>query len=257
MPLILFDPLWPPSPGPDDPPLDYTGDPPGGPPTPPPPPSPPPAPPPAGVTPGVVLPPTPRPVPRSAPTNLPLPEIEEVPRYMAADYAAGERGLMPRGRLWPQEADTVQGAVLTAIGAMFERTDAAANTLLAGSLPGELTVMMSEWEATLGLPDPCAGGTPTFAQRCDQIRGRFVGAGGQSRQHFIDFAAALGFTISITNYPPCRAGISVAGSPVCGDEAAYLLGVHIDAVTGDLPTDVLKCELEAIQPAEATLIFLN
>ena len=146
---------------------------------------------------------------------------------------------MPRGRLWPQEADTVQGAVLAAIGKMFERTDAAATTLLAGTLPGALTDMLPEWEATLGLPDPCAGDNPTIEQRLDQVRGRFVGAGGQSRQHYIDFAAALGFTISITN-----------GAP-------FVWNVTIVANAGALSNDVLKCELEAVQPAEGTLVFLN
>jgi len=164
---------------------------------------------------------------------------------------------MPRGRLWPQQPGTVQEAVRLAIGKTFERSDGDANMLLETSLPGSLTPLLPEWEATLGLPDPCAGAAPTFAQRCDQVRGRFVNAGGQSRQHFIDFAAALGFTISITNYAPFRVGISTVGNAVAGDEVIFTWGVTIDAVTGDLPIAVLKCELEAIQPAEGTLIFLN
>lgn len=212
---------------------------------------------PAGVPPGAVLPPTPRPVPRRAPTNLPIPVVAQVPRYVAADYAVAARGLMPRGRVWPQEPGTVQEAVREAVGKSFERSDGAASMLLGSSLPGQLAPLLPEWEATLGLPDPCAGASPTFAQRCDQVRGRFVNAGGQSRQHFTDFAAALGFEITIENYAPFRVGISTAGSPVSGDEVAFVWGVTIDAVTGDLPIAVLKCELEAVQPAEGTLIFLN
>lgn len=212
---------------------------------------------PAGVAPGTVLPPTPRPVPRRAPTNLPIPVVDGIPRYAAADYGGAALGLMPRGRLWPQQPGTVQEAVRLAIGKTFERSDGDANMLLETSLPGSLTPLLPEWEATLGLPDPCAGTAPTFAQRCDQVRGRFVNAGGQSRQHFIDFAAALGFMISITNYAPFRVGISTVGNPVADDDVAFVWGVTIDAVTGDLPIAVLKCELEAIQPAEGTLIFLN
>ncbi|WP_443024481.1 putative phage tail protein [Sphingomonas sp. Ant H11] len=79
--------------------------------------------------------------------------------------------------------------------------DAAANSILAGSLPGSsLSGFIPEWEATLGLPDPCAGDAPTVQQRCDQIRARFVGGGGQSRQHYLDMAKTLGFTITITNF---------------------------------------------------------
>lgn len=250
---------WTDDPPGDDGPPDYGGPPPPpSPPSPPAPPAPPPAPPPpAGVTPGVVLPPAPRPVPRQAPTSLPLPTVYVHPRYHAIDYAAAAQALMPRGRAWPQEPDTVQSRLRSAIGLTFERSDGHAGMLLAGALPGALTPLLPEWEATLGLPDPCAGASPTIAQRLDQVRGRFVGAGGQSRQHFIDFAAALGFVISITNYAPCRAGISTAGCLVSGDEVSFVWGVTIDEVTGNLATDVLKCELEAVQPAEGTLIFLN
>lgn len=214
-------------------------------------------PPPAGVTPGAVLPPTPRPVPRFAPTALAVPTPDPVSLMTVDDYAEGLRRLMPRGLLWPEEPDTVQTSVLRALARSFQRTDAAAMTLLSGTLPGSPTTMLPEWEATLGLPDPCAGTNPTIAQRLDQVRGRFVGAGGQSRQHFIDFAAALGFDISITNYAPFRVGISTAGNPVAGDDVTFVWGVTVNAITGDLPVDVLKCELEAVQPAEGTLIFLN
>lgn len=251
--MALQEPIFDTGPGYDGPPnytpIDPTA------PTPPPIPTAPP--PPAGFAPGAVLPPTPRPVPRRAPTNLPVPSVDGMPRYQAADYAAAARGLLPRGRAWPQDSGTVQEAARLAIGKTFERSDGAANMLIETSLPGTLTPLLPEWEATLGLPDPCAGAAPTFAQRCDQVRGRFVNAGGQSRQHFIDFAAALGFEITITNYAPFRVGLSPAGNAVAGDEVTFVWGVTIVSITGDLPVDVLKCELEAVQPAEGTLIFLN
>ena len=209
----------------------------------------------SGVAPASVA--VPIPVPRRAPTNLPVPALVPDPRFAVADYAAAARALMPRGLAWPMDPDTEQSRTLLAIAAMFERSDGYANALLKGALPGEPTPLLPEWEATLGLPDPCAGENPTLEQRLNQVRGRFVGAGGQSRQRFIDFAAALGFTIRITNYAPFRAGLSTIGNPLASDEWSFVWGVTIVETTGALPVDALICELEAIKPAETTLILLS
>jgi len=208
------------------------------------------------VTPGVPAASLPVPVPRIAPTRLPVPPLEPRPRYQAEDYAGAARALLPTGRVWPS-GDTVQGQVFHALGQTFVRSDGIASALLETSLPGAATSLLPEWEATLGLPDPCAGANPSIEQRLDQVRGRFVGAGGQSRQRFIDFAAALGFTITITNYAPFRAGLSTVGNPIASDDWTFVWGVTILATTGALSADVLHCEIEAVKPAETTLIFLE
>lgn len=210
---------------------------------------------PASATGAVVR--VPVPTPRSAPTSLPVPPLVDKPRFGVADYAGAARALMPRGLAWPTDADTEQSRMLAAIATTFSRSDGRANALLYGSLPGASTPLLPEWEATLGLPDPCAGTNPTIAQRLDQVRGRFVGVGGQSRQRFIDFAAALGFTINIKNYAPFRAGLSTVGNPLASDAWSYVWGVTIVQTTGALPVKALMCELEAIKPAETTLILLT
>lgn len=178
-------------------------------------------------------------------------------RYSAADYASAAAALMPRGRVWPAGNDSVQHRLLDGLARTFERSDAAASELLAGSLPGRSAQSIKEWEGTLGLPDPCAGPNPSIDQRLDQIRGRFVGAGGQSRQRFIDFAAALGFVITITNYAPFRAGLSTIGNPLASDAWSFVWGVTVVETTGALGVEVLRCEFEAVKPAETTLIFLQ
>lgn len=164
---------------------------------------------------------------------------------------------MPRGRVWRDDPDSVQGLILGGIAASFERSDATASAILAGSLPGAAeSYFLPDWEAALGLPDPCAGTTPTFAQRRDQVRARFIGSGGQSRQRFIDYAATLGFIITITNFAPFRVGHSTVGQPLAGDAWTFVWGVDVVSNPGGLSTDVLKCELDAIKPAETTVILL-
>lgn len=210
-----------------------------------------------GATPAPInAPPSPT-TPRRARTALPVPVVVGQARYAAADYASAGRALMPRGRAWPDDQASVQARLLAALAQVFARSDADGQAVLGGALPGALTPMLPEWEATLALPDPCAGGVPTLPDRLAQVRGRFVGAGGQSRAALIAFAAALGFTITLTNYAPFRVGQTTVGQPLAGDEWRFVLGVRIVANPGGLPVDVLLCELETVKPAEMTLLLLN
>ncbi len=220
-------------------------------------------------TPVPTPPPSPTPAPPRNPPPIPLPALPQpqlpappapigVARNSAAEYAAVARALLPRGRVWPDDPTSVQGKVLAAIGAMCARIDAAAQSILAGSLPGSpLSGFVPEWEATLDLPDPCAGDSPTFQQRRDQIRARFIGGGGQSRGFYIDFAAALGFVIAITNYAPFRCGLSSIDVAITDDRWSFVWGVRVIANPGGLPTELLLCELNAIRPAGTSIFLLS
>lgn len=224
---------------------------------------------------GLAPPPTtnaPAPPPTSTPTSpssvptptpaLPTPILPAppdpvgLPQFVADDYAEALRGLLPRGRVWPTDPSSVQQMVLEGLGKTFERSDAAGMAILAGAVPGSpLSGFLPEWEATLGLPDPCLGTSPTFAQRFAQVGARFVAIGGSSRANLIAFAAALGFTITVTSYSATHPGPS--GFGFTGAEWNFVLGITVLANTSGLANSVLQCELDAIKPAETTIILLN
>lgn len=199
------------------------------------------------------------PIPQRAPTSLPAPSLDGEARYSVEDYAAALAALLPRGRAWPDDPDSTQQAVLRGLAASLERLDADASGLLATSLPGSISPMLPEWEATLGLPDPCLGGTPSFADRAAQVASRFGTQGGLSRQRYIDFAAALGFDITITTYSPFRVGrtpidnANAIGSP----DWYFVWGVTVVDNHGGLAPSVLMCGLERIKPAETKVILLS
>lgn len=179
-------------------------------------------------------------------------------RFTRADYAGALLALFPRGGVWNEGPDSEQGKVRTALGATFERVDADASNLLALSLPGDNPDLLTEWEATLGLPDPCIGPDATLEQRQASVRARFLGsAGGQSRSRYIAYAAELGFEITITNFQPFRVGRSTVGMPLYSDAWTFVWGVTIVANHGDLSPDVLLCEFDAMKPAETTVILLS
>lgn len=176
-------------------------------------------------------------------------------RFSSKDYATAARALMPRGRAWPDDPGTVQSKLLGALAGTFERNDAAASDLLDHGLPGDNPELLAEWEASLGLPDPCAGPNATEAQRRDQVRARFAGGGGQSRGRYIEYARELGFDVEIVNHAPFRAGHSRIGSPLASDAWTFVWTVRVIANRGGLSPGVLACELNAIRPAETTIII--
>lgn len=178
-------------------------------------------------------------------------------RFSASDYARCILALLPFGRAWLKDAGSVQAQTSMALSPSFERVDSAASNLLALSLPGENADLLEEWESSLGLPDPCAGPNPTTAQRAAQVKARFVGGGGQNRARFIDYAATLGFEIEIVNYSPFRAGRSTCGNPCASNAWTFVWGIRVLANTSGLSSDVLLCELEAIKPAETTVVLLS
>ncbi|MES1996988.1 MAG: putative phage tail protein [Pseudomonadota bacterium] len=209
------------------------------------------------------------PAPPSRPPPVPLPALPKpqlpappapvgVARYSEDDYTDVALSLRPRGRVWSLDPNGVQARVFRGVAKTLVALDAAANSILAGSLPGSsLSGFIPEWEATLGLPDPCAGDAPTVQQRCDQIRARFVGGGGQSRQHYLDMAKTLGFTITITNFSPFRVGHSSINEPINDERWTFIWGVTIVSNFGGAPIDVLLCELAAGRPAGTDIILLS
>ena len=132
--------------------------------------------------------------------------------FSTDDYQKALQALIPTGRAWTRDPKAVQAAVLRAIAASFQRSDNDALALLRGAFPKTATIMLTEWEKTLGLPDDCSiGEVDTIAKRQSAIVSKLISTGGQSKSYFISIAAAMGYTISIKEYRQARAGLSVCG----------------------------------------------
>lgn len=194
------------------------------------------------------------------------------PTLLAANFLSAIQALLPRGQVWPRDQDAVQTKVLSGLAPSYERNTARANYLLVDAFPGTALELLPEWEATLGLPDPCAGPAPTLQQRRAQVIARISNTGGQSVAFFIEFAKSLGYDITVTQFAPFRAGQNSAGDAVNSEAWAYAWQVNAPAVTvsyfragrscaGDsLATwgnTVLACEIGALKPAHTQVIVAN
>lgn len=191
------------------------------------------------------------------------------PRYTDADYLAGLLDLLPTGAIWPRDPDSVQVQSLAPLVKTYTRNGGRAADLLTDARPVAPVELLPEWQRSLGLPDPCAGVSPSLETEQQQVAARFVASGGQSIAYYVGVAAALGYPISITMFRPFGAGMAV-GQPLYGTDWAHAWQVNAPtfnvasfsaghSAAGDplasWGNTVLQCELQRLAPAHTVLLF--
>jgi uncharacterized protein YmfQ (DUF2313 family) len=194
-------------------------------------------------------------------------------RNSAADYADVLRKLLPRGRVWTREDEGTQAAVLDALAVTSESIDSEALTLIAAGFPATGDQLLPEWDATLGLPDPCFGPFANDDENRQQVVAKLISTGGQSIPYFESLALSLGYEIVITEYT-AHTVISPVTMPIFGMDWPFTWEVEIIGTPGVLwhtvdgpveeplsflgttPTEqVLECLLRRYAPAHTVLIF--
>jgi uncharacterized protein YmfQ (DUF2313 family) len=185
-------------------------------------------------------------------------------------YAEQLDALLPQGAAWQRESDARMRDLTRGLGEELSRVDARGDDLLSEVLPSTTVEMLIDWERVAGLPDPCVPEGQTIQERRNALLARLAGTGGQSRQFFIDLAASLGFTITITEFRPFRAGISRAGDALYSEEWLYVWRINapettviefragVSAVGEPLRkwgNELLECVFNRIKPAHTVLLF--
>ena len=139
-------------------------------------------------------------------------------RRSGEDYREAFLELLPQGQAWPKRAlDSVLFQTVDGLTNYWGFVDGRAADLLERESDPRATVeLLPDWERNFGLPDPCYTTPQTVAARQVALVQRMTLLGGQSRQWFIDAAAQLGYSITITEYRPFMVGIDR-----CGDNRVY------------------------------------
>lgn len=192
------------------------------------------------------------------------------PNYQASDFLSVIHALMPRGLAWPKSATAVMSQVMSGLSPTWQRHTEQNNNLLIDAFPATSVQLLPEWEAALGLPDPCAGESPTLQGRQAQVVARFAGSGGQSVPYFVQYAQTLGYAITITEFVPFRAGQSRAGAScgVVGWAFTWQVNSALNTITyfraslsaageplASWGNTVLQCEINEIKPAHTLVNF--
>ena len=189
----------------------------------------------------------------------------------AAAYLSALLALLPRGRVWPRDPDSVLVRSLSGLAPVYERSDSQACNLLVDAFPSTAVQLLPEWESTLGLPDPCLGPAPTIAARQAVVVAKLTSRGGQSPAYFVRLAKELGFDVTVQEYAPAHAGSARCGQPALG--IAWAHAWSVTSALGPITTAtcgvshcgdplrswanvLLECQLRETEPAHARLFFL-
>jgi len=190
--------------------------------------------------------------------------------FSTDDFRRAILQLMPQGPAWTRAPDGLASLLANAWGAGFARNSARAENLLVDAFPASTIELLPEWEASLGLPDPCAGESATLGQRRSQVVARLSDNGGASVAYFTAFALALGYSITITEYAPSRSGVLKSGDALLNEGWASCWLVVGPSVTEILARSglfasgealmtwsngPLRCEIEARNPSHLILRF--
>lgn len=192
------------------------------------------------------------------------------PIYSKQDYTQALMSLLPRGRAWAKETTSVMYTSLSFIGATYARLNIRSANLLVDAFPKTTVELLPEWESALGLPDPCLGPAPTLQERRGQVVARFANVGGQSVIYITQFAANLGYDISIKQFAPFRCGESRCGDQLGGEEWFFTWSIQSalneikyfrtgQSTAGEplrkWSNEVLECEIINIAPAHTHVLF--
>ncbi|MCE8027553.1 DUF2313 domain-containing protein [Halomonas daqingensis] len=186
----------------------------------------------------------------------------------ASDYHGILDALAPPGQALPRDPGSSWQRLLAARAEAFRRVDGRADTLLEEADPRTAYDLLSDWERTFGLPDPCVSGEQTVAERRGALLRALTGTGGASRAYFIELAAALGYEIAIEEYTAHTVGATVdhplygiawrwawtaRGPKVTVNYLAVNSGV--DEPLASWGNERLECVFNRAKPAHTHLIY--
>lgn len=188
------------------------------------------------------------------------------------DYLRQMQALLPPGPAWSKDDDALLTRMLGALAAELARVDSRVRQLVDEDDPRMAAELLLDWERVAGLPDTCvalSGQTQSIAQRRAALVARLTMLGGQSKAYFIALAASLGYTVTITEFRPFRAGQSRSGDPVATNwQFAWQVNAPLNTVTplragnavaGDpinsWGNKLLECVLSRFKPAHTTVVF--
>lgn len=191
--------------------------------------------------------------------------------FSAEDYRDALSNLLPRGPAWPRRAlSSTLKNLLWAWGDELARVESRAQALLEEADPRTTTELLADWEFDADLPGACLELGQTIGLRRSALTAKITDAGGYLPQDYIDLAASVGFTITITEYTPSAPG-DPAGEPAWDLEWWFVLGINAaletvqfarvgQSAAGDplafFGNDLLECVLEDFKQAHIHLLFL-
>lgn len=185
-------------------------------------------------------------------------------------FAQALAALLPTGAAWPRDARSVLMCLVRGMAGVLAEHHQVVLQATREWLPQLTLTRLEEWEAAVGLPDPCLGPTLGVPERRAAVLARlrgFSGAYADSSPAAIGnlqaFCDNLGVDAVVSYHVPFRVGRERAGSRLgvndgvlwvrlAGEDARFRVGLNRVGerlVRRPPEAEALACALEAVVPA--------
>lgn len=115
-------------------------------------------------------------------------------------------------------------ASLRSEAAVFQSLDTSADLAEGGVTPFYSRSLIADWERVLALVPPEGA---TYQQRQQRVLAKLAEVGGLSIPYFTRLAASLGYTITIDEPQPFRAGVNRAGDRLWVEDIIWVWRVNV------------------------------
>jgi len=141
------------------------------------------------------------------------------------------RALLPPSSIDPM--GPALGVELTAEGKALDQAQSFADQILLEADPRTTATMLADWERVYGLPEAyivALGITQSFQERRAMLVAKVTLQGGQSKAFYIGLAAAIGYTITITECVPSTTEYDTE-APIYDEQFRFVWYVNAPSVT--------------------------
>lgn len=173
-----------------------------------------------------------------------------IPHYTSKDFRNALLNLLPMGPIWSRAEGGMIWVWARVIGDSYARNSDRATELLKVAFPATATELITEWEKTVGLPDPCVGPVDDMSIRQMLVVDRLVSSIESSTEFYIEYAKKyFNIDIIIDQYSPFRFGTSF-DRPFGNDDWSHTWRIRSDQDLG-----FLHCIFNRIAPAHTWILF--
>jgi uncharacterized protein YmfQ (DUF2313 family) len=148
--------------------------------------------------------------------------------HTALEYRQVLRQLMPRGRIWSKDPDSVISQLLYGLAEELARFDERVDNFQTELTTTTSSELLTDYEEEFGITDPSC----VTSEREEAIHSKLIARGRQDKTYYDDIALAMGYGVTITEFTPFWVNIGTAIQAVADIKIMFRFLVGID-VEGD------------------------
>ena len=165
------------------------------------------------------------------------------------------QNLLPQGKAWNRDSDSVLTRLLQSLGLEFCRVEKRGKLFIDEVDPRTTTELLPDWERVMALPDECTEADLTLEERRLQIVQKLTERGSQNLAFYRSIAEQFGFEVVVHDFRPFRAGSSRAGDALTNEEWRFYFEVSGHGMSESHSVATFQCTIKKLKPAHTEVIF--